>query len=113
MISPELLNQASETITTIVAFVIFFWVMKKYAWGPLTVVLDERQRRISQGFEEIKLKQAAAGDLERALERFLMSKRCRFAASDSAPSTNSAEKTGVEMEALTAVAVLALSAPSR
>ena len=60
--SPELKLQLAETITQIIAFVIFFWVMKKYAWGPLQVLLDERQRKIASRFEEIQRKH---GDVEK------------------------------------------------
>lgn len=63
----EFLNQFGETITMIVAFLIFCWIMKKVAWGPVTHVLEERQRRIEAGFEEIKRKQAAAEQLQRQL----------------------------------------------
>jgi F-type H+-transporting ATPase subunit b len=69
--SPEFLNQAAETLVTAIAFIIFFWVMKKYAWGPVTKVLDERQSRIERGFEEIKRKQEAAGALEHQLDERL------------------------------------------
>jgi F-type H+-transporting ATPase subunit b len=62
--SPEFIVQVSETITIIIGFVIFYWVMKKYAWGPVIKVLDERQRRIETGFDEIKRKQAEAAQLE-------------------------------------------------
>lgn len=60
----ELLTQLSETLTTIIAFVIFFWAMKKFAWGPVITVLDERQMNIEQGFADIERKQAAADKLE-------------------------------------------------
>lgn len=62
--SSEFLNEISEFVTLIIAFIIFFWVMKKFAWGPVTRVLDERQQRIEDGFEEIKRKQADAAQLE-------------------------------------------------
>lgn len=71
MFSPELLNQLSETLTTIIAFAIFVWVLTKYAWGPVTRVLDERQRRIEQGFADIRDKQAAAETLERQYQEQL------------------------------------------
>lgn len=69
--SPEFLTEVSETLTTILAFLIFFWVMKKFAWGPVTKVLDERQQRIEDGFEEIKRKQEAAGAVQQQYEERL------------------------------------------
>jgi F-type H+-transporting ATPase subunit b len=61
--SYEFIWENSELFTQILAFVIFFWILKRYAWGPVTKVLDERQRRIEQGFEEIRAKQADADQL--------------------------------------------------
>lgn len=69
--SPEFLTQIGETLVQIIAFVIFFWVMKKYAWGPVTDVLNERQKRIEQGFDEIRRKQESAGALEQKLDERL------------------------------------------
>ena len=65
--SPELMTQIGETLCQILAFVIFFWILKRFAWGPVTKLLDERQRRIEEGFEDIKRKQA---DAERLHEEY-------------------------------------------
>lgn len=37
--------------TNIVAFLIFFWVLKKYAWGPLLAMLDARRDKIQADFD--------------------------------------------------------------
>ncbi len=37
-------------LTNIVAFLIFFWVLRKYAWGPLLAMLDTRREKISSDF---------------------------------------------------------------
>lgn len=68
---PQIIDQIGPTITTIIAFVIFAGVMKKYAWGPVTKVLDERQKKIENGFAEIKSKQDAAAALEGQLQERL------------------------------------------
>lgn len=60
----EFWTQAGETLTQIVTFVIFFWLLKKFAWGPLLAVLHERQQRIEEGFADIKRQQAAAAAVE-------------------------------------------------
>ena len=54
--TPELWKLVGETITQLLAFVIFFWIMKKYAWKPLLNVLDERQKTIEGEFEDIRKK---------------------------------------------------------
>jgi F-type H+-transporting ATPase subunit b len=60
--------QLGEFITQIITFLIFFWIMKKYAWPALTAVLDERQRKIEEGFVEIERKQARADELTAQLD---------------------------------------------
>jgi F-type H+-transporting ATPase subunit b len=55
--TPELWKLVGETITQLISFVIFFWIMKKYAWKPLLNVLDERQKTIEGEFEDIRQKQ--------------------------------------------------------
>lgn len=61
----ELWTEFGETITQIIAFVIFVWVMKRYAWGPVINVLDERQAKIEEGFESIRRKQDDAERLRK------------------------------------------------
>ena len=58
--SPELQTQLAETVTTVIAFVIFFLIMKKFAWGPLQGLLSERQQMIQEGFTSIDRKKAEA-----------------------------------------------------
>jgi F-type H+-transporting ATPase subunit b len=64
----ELMRQFGEFVTQLVAFVIFFWIMKKYAWPPLTAMLDERQKKIEEGFAQIDRKQAEADKLQKDYE---------------------------------------------
>lgn len=52
-----------QVITHLVGFVIAVIILKKFAWGPLLRLLDERRERIQSGFEEIEQKQAAADKL--------------------------------------------------
>ncbi len=49
-------------LTNIVAFLIFFWVLRKYAWGPLLAMLDARREKIRSDFNaaEKELKDAEA-----------------------------------------------------
>jgi len=48
--------------TNIVAFLIFFFVLKKYAWGPLLAMLDARRDKIQADFDaaDTELKSAEA-----------------------------------------------------
>ena len=57
--------------TNIFAFLIFLWVLKKFAWGPLMSMLDERKTKIQGDFDTAEGKVAEAeqlrGDFEAKL----------------------------------------------
>src|SRR4051794_7313505 len=50
-------------IWTIVFFLITFWVLKRYAFGPIQKVIDERRDRIRQSLEEADRARAEAHQL--------------------------------------------------
>ena len=52
-----------QVITHLVGFVIAVLILKKFAWGPLLKLLEERRERIKNSFDEIDQKQAAADRL--------------------------------------------------
>lgn len=60
--------QFGETVTQMIAFVIFFWIMKAFAWGPLQDVLNKRQQAIEDGFVKIEHGQAEADKLRSEYE---------------------------------------------
>ena len=43
-------------VTHAVGFLITLWILKKFAWGPLLHMLDERRKNISGEFEKIEHK---------------------------------------------------------
>ena len=43
-----------QVLTQIVAFLVMFWVLKKFAWKPLFQFMEERKQRIASDFETIK-----------------------------------------------------------
>lgn len=54
-----------KLIAQIILFLVVYWILSKYAFGPLLKVLDERRRRIEEGqhnAEKIK-KQLAEAEL--------------------------------------------------
>lgn len=57
-----------QLITHIIGFVIFVWILKRYAWKPLLGLLDERRDRIKAGFDEIDSKNAQAEALHQQYE---------------------------------------------
>ncbi|MCX8035747.1 MAG: F0F1 ATP synthase subunit B [Candidatus Sumerlaeia bacterium] len=52
--NPETLKTLSQILTQLVAFLIFLAIMKKYAWGPILRLLDERRERIAGEFQRIE-----------------------------------------------------------
>ncbi len=60
----EITLEWQKMLTHAVGFIIFFWVMKKFAWGPLLNLLDERRQKIADSFKEIDDKGAATDKLK-------------------------------------------------
>jgi len=52
--SPETLKLLSQILTQLLAFLIFLWIMKRYAWRPILRLLDERREKIAGDFERIE-----------------------------------------------------------
>jgi len=44
----------SQILTQLVAFLIFLWIMKRYAWRPILRLLDERRERIAADFQHVE-----------------------------------------------------------
>ena len=44
----------AQIFTQIVGFLLLLWLLRKYAWGPLLTVLDDRREKIAAEFSEIK-----------------------------------------------------------
>jgi len=45
-----------EVIVQLIGFVIFFWVLKQFAWKPILALLETRRRKIADEFEGIDRK---------------------------------------------------------
>lgn len=50
-------------ITNIVAFIIFFLVLKRFAWGPLLSMLDQRRDKVQGDYEAAEQELQKAEDL--------------------------------------------------
>lgn len=49
-----------EIVTQLLAFGIVFLILKKYAFGTVFNMLDQRQKEISKSFKDIEQKKGAA-----------------------------------------------------
>jgi len=43
----------SQIIIQIIAFLVMFWILKRYGWKPILNLLDERRKRIESEFNTI------------------------------------------------------------
>ena len=50
----------AQLLTTIVGFLLLVWIMRKYAWGPIIDLLDQRREKIESDYK------AAEGELQSA-----------------------------------------------
>ncbi len=60
LIPPQLI---AEVLTHIIAFLLLFWVLKRFAWRPVISLLDERRRVVRESIEGAEQKEKEAGML--------------------------------------------------
>lgn len=58
----------SQIIIQIIAFLVMFWVMKKFGWKPLLNTLEARQKKIKDEFDSIAAKKEEAKALSAKYE---------------------------------------------
>ncbi|HET6370041.1 MAG TPA: F0F1 ATP synthase subunit B [Nitrospiria bacterium] len=46
--------EIQQVITQIIGFLILLWILRRFAWGKLTGLLDERRNKIASEFAEIE-----------------------------------------------------------
>jgi F-type H+-transporting ATPase subunit b len=61
--SAETLVTLSQILTQILAFLLFAWILKRFAWGPIVNLLDERREKIQGEFERLETMQEEAEKL--------------------------------------------------
>ncbi len=64
MVLPDL----TQLLTTAVGFLLFVWVLAKYAWGPILNLLDQRRDKIESDFASAEMNLAASEDLKGEFE---------------------------------------------
>lgn len=62
----------AQVLSQAIAFLVFLWVLKRYAWIPLLEILEERRRKIQSEFDTIAQQkgelQNVADDYRKKLE---------------------------------------------
>ncbi len=65
----------TETIALVlsqaVAFLLFLWILKKYAWGPILGVIEERNQKIEEGFHRAEEAERRTAQLKQEYEERL------------------------------------------
>lgn len=56
-------------LTQILGFLLMMWVLRKYAWGPVLSLLEERRKAIAGEFQEAERRKAAADETRVAYEQ--------------------------------------------
>jgi len=65
------LIDVSQVLTQILGFLIMLWVLRKFAWGPVTGMLESRRVKIAGEFEKAKQGFAEADALKAKYEQDL------------------------------------------
>jgi len=55
--------QWQQLLTHLVGFVITVWLLKRYAWGPLLAMMEERRSKIKAEFDNIEAEKANVAKL--------------------------------------------------
>ena len=57
-----------QLITQVIGFLIFVWILRKYAWGPILDMLDQRRGKIDGDYEAAEKNLAEAEELRGEFE---------------------------------------------
>lgn len=60
-----------QLLTHALGFLLTLWVLKKFAWGPLLNLMDERRNKIKDEFDNIELKKAETDKVKAEYENRL------------------------------------------
>ena len=50
--------ELSQFVSHTIGFLITVWILKKYAWGPLLALMDERREKIAGEFDSIEIEKS-------------------------------------------------------
>lgn len=57
-----------QLITTVIGFLILLWIMKKFAWGPILDLLDQRRDKIEADYKAAERELGSAEELKADFE---------------------------------------------
>ena len=83
-------------LVSIVQFLILYWLLRRFLWGPVTNMLDERARRIREGLDMAEAAKAERERMKQEVEQLLAQAR-RDAAQIAERTSAAAEAAAVEI----------------
>ena len=60
-----------QVIAQVVGFLVVLWILRKYAWGPVIDMLEERRAKIQGEFDEIDSKHIEVASIRKQLDERL------------------------------------------
>lgn len=60
-----------QLLVNIIGFLLLFWLLKKFLWGPFTKMLDDRRDEIQNAYDGIETKEADVARLKNEYEEHL------------------------------------------
>ncbi len=60
-----ILQALPEILTQLLAFVIVFWILKRYGFGPILQMIDHRRKTIDDSFADIEKRRSGIDTLEK------------------------------------------------
>jgi F-type H+-transporting ATPase subunit b len=58
----------AQLLTTVVGFLLLVWIMRKYAWGPIIDLIDQRREKIEADYEAAERELGSAEQLKADFE---------------------------------------------
>jgi F-type H+-transporting ATPase subunit b len=85
-------------LVSIIQFLILFWLLRRFLWGPVTRTLDDRARRIREGLDLAEASKRERQELKQEVEDLLTQAR-REAAVIAERTTKAAEGAAADIRA--------------
>ncbi|MEX2046309.1 MAG: F0F1 ATP synthase subunit B [Chloroflexota bacterium] len=85
-------------LVSIIQFLILYWLLRRFLWGPITRTLDDRARRIREGLDLAEASKREREQLKQEVERTLAEAR-REAAAIAERTTKAAEGAAADIRA--------------
>ncbi len=83
-------------LVSIVQFLILYWLLRRFLWGPVTGMLDERARRIREGLDMAEAAKVERERMKQEVEQLLAQAR-REAAEIAARTSGAAEAAAADI----------------